>query len=84
MDRWMDGRREFLPILLDFVHYRGRCPKKLEDLETWLAGSEAWLTCTEAWLAGPEAWLAGHEAYLASPEVWPAGLGGDEFFPKND
>ena len=29
MDRckgWTDGRTEFLPILQDFVPYRGRCP----------------------------------------------------------
>ena len=26
MDGWMDGRMENLPILQDFVPYRGRCP----------------------------------------------------------
>ena len=28
-----DGRTEFLPILRDFVPYRGRCPKKEEEQE---------------------------------------------------
>ena len=28
MDRWTDGQTENLPILQDFVPYRGRCPKR--------------------------------------------------------
>ena len=28
-DGWTDGRMENLPILQDFISYRGRCPKNL-------------------------------------------------------
>ena len=28
----MDGRREFLPILQDFVPCRGRCPKRVSNI----------------------------------------------------
>ncbi len=28
MDGWIDGQMENLPILLDFVPYWGRCPKR--------------------------------------------------------
>ena len=35
---WTDGRRENLPILQDFVPYRGRCPKRLQPWAPRLKG----------------------------------------------
>ena len=34
MDKWMDRRTEFLPILQDFVPSRGRCPATLCNFKT--------------------------------------------------
>ena len=47
MDGQTDGRREHLPILQDFVPYRGRCPKsnnlsKMHGIEVRHGLQELW------------------------------------------
>ena len=47
----MNGRREFLPILQDFVPYQGRCPKRLQAWAPCLKGPRwaLWLGLLTLW-----------------------------------